>query len=258
MLFAGGDAALARAASKAGIDRIVVDLERREKRARQHGYHLQCSTETLADLRRMRRASRAELVCRINPVHPGTPKEIEAALKAGADALMLPMFRRASEVKRFLELVRGRATTILLFETPEALALAPSLDPASFDEAYVGLNDLSLAFGKKFSYELLTSGEVDRLRRSLPSKPMGFGGLTVLDGGAPLPTRQIVGELARLRCSWTILRRAFKRDIAERDLTLELRRLRAYHRACLNRSSGEVRHNRKKLKDALFDIVRAL
>lgn len=256
MLFAGGDLPLARAAAHAGVDRLVVDLERRRKLKRQHGYHLQSSHETLADLRRLRRAVKTELVCRINPVYRGTRREIDAALQAGADALMLPMFRARREVETFLEFVDHRARTILLFETPQSLTLAPRLDPASFDEAYVGLNDLGLALRVPFCYELLARGIVDRLRRALPQKPFGFGGLTILDGGAPLPTHQIVSELARLHCSWAILRRAFKRDIQGRELGHELRRLRAFYRACVARSAGEVRRDRLRLAQSIAAIMK--
>ena len=84
-----------------------------------------------------------------------------------------------------------------------------------------------------------------------------FGGLTVLDGGAPLPTRQILAEQARLRCSWAILRRAFKRDAAERDMRLVLRRLRARYAAFLARSPGQVRRDRRRLLDTLREIAAA-
>ena len=254
MLFAGG-IELAQAAEAAGVERIVVDLERRDKRARQHGYHLECGAETLDDLRRMRRAVKAELVCRINPVHDGTPREIESVLKAGADVIMLPMFRRLEEVDSFLRAVGRRARTSLLFETREALELAGRLDTGSFDEAYAGLNDLSLSYGFPFCYQLLTEGLIDGLRAALPGKPFGFGGATVIDGGAPVPTRRIVAELARLRCTDVILRRAFKRDIAGRDMGAEIARLRAYHGRCLKRTPQEIAEDRRRFQDSVSEVL---
>lgn len=254
MLFAGG-ASLARAAAAAGVERVVVDLERRHKRGRQHGYHLECGAETLADLRRVRRAVRAEVVCRINPVHRGTAREVSAALAAGADALMLPMFKSAREARAFLALVAGRAKTILLFETRGSLADAGRLDPASFDEVYVGLNDLAIDLGVPFCYSLLRTPALARLRRAFPGKPFGFGGVTVADGGAPLPTRLIAAEQERLGCTDVILRRAFKRDVRGRDLAVELSRLRRLYAALAARSPAGRARDRRLLADSLRGIV---
>lgn len=257
MLFAG-DVRLAQAAEKAGIERIVVDLERRKKRERQSGYHLECTGDTLEDLARVRRAVKCEVLCRVNPVYRGTPREIESVLKAGADAIMLPMFRRLDEVSRFLDCVAGRARTSLLFETHEAVELAGRLDPSSFDEVYVGLNDLAISYGVPFGYQLLASGVLDRLRALFPHKPFGFGGITVLDGGAPLPTRQIVAEQARLRCTHFILRRAFKRDIQGRDMRRELDRLRAYYRRCLRRSPAHMEEGRRRVQESVKEILEVI
>lgn len=256
MLFTN-DVALARQAEAAGIDRIVIDLERRGKTQRQHGYHLECNWHTVDELARMKSSVSIPVLCRVNPLHEGSAQEIHAVIAAGADIVMLPMFREARDVTAFLSLVSGRARTSLLFETREAVALASALDPGGCDEVYVGLNDLALSYGARFCYELLADGVVDRLRARFPNKPFGFGGVTVLDGGTPLATRLILMEMARLRCTHVIVRRAFKRDVQDRDLAREVRRLRASYQQCSHRSPAETEAGRRMVHTAILAVAAA-
>ena len=251
MLFTN-DVVLARRAAEAGMGRIVIDLERRGKEQRQHGYHLECNWHTINDVARMKAAVPIPVLCRVNPIHGNSPQEIDAVVAAGADVVMLPMFRHAEDVESFLIGVRGRARTSLLFETREAVSLAPRLDPSVFDEVYVGLNDLAIAYGARFCYELLADGMVDRLRACFPDKPFGFGGVTVLDGGAPIPTRLILMEQARLGCTQAIVRRAFTRDIHDRDMAFEIQRLATWHAHCRRRTPAEVAADRQRIHNAIM------
>lgn len=63
---------------------------------------------------------------RINPIHQNvegyfdSKEEIDAAIDAGADILMLPFFRTVKEVEEFIAYVYGRVQTCLLLVTPEA------------------------------------------------------------------------------------------------------------------------------------------
>ena len=84
---------IAALADKAGVDRIFLDLETVGKQLRQGGMNTVQSDHTLADIRAVRPAvKRAELLVRVNPIYDWSREEIEAALDAGADALMLPFF----------------------------------------------------------------------------------------------------------------------------------------------------------------------
>lgn len=253
MLFTN-DADLARAAAASDVDRLVVDLEQRGKHERQHGYHLECNANTIADVARMKAATSVPVVCRVNSLGHDSASEIEEALEAGADVVMLPMFKSFGEVTSFLRLVDGRAKTSLLFETREAVDLAPGLAGMPFDEVYVGLNDLGLSYGKQFCYQLMADGTVDRVRACFPDKPFGFGGLTVLDGGQPLAARLIVKELARLRCTQVILRRAFKRDVVGRDMAVEVQRLKAFYAECRLRTAEESERDRVAVAQAIMEI----
>ena len=83
-------------------------------------------------------------------------------IEAGADLLMLPYFKTAEEVQTFVKYVDGRAKTVLLVETPEAAAIAENLVKIpGIDEMFIGLNDLSLGYGKNFMFELLLDGTVE-------------------------------------------------------------------------------------------------
>lgn len=257
MLFTN-NAQLARNAAAAGVDRIVIDLEKRHKRARQHGYHLEQNDHTLEDVGRIKKAVRIPVVCRINPIWDGSASEVDRALDSGADVLMLPMFSTFEEAAHFIDLVAGRARTNLLFETKSAVELAPSLRDLKFDEAYVGLNDLRLSYGRRFAYQFLTDGTVGNVRACLPDHPFGFGGITVLGKGTPLSSRLIIGELARLGSSQVIVRRAFKRDVIGQNMAVEVRRIKKFYRECLSRSVAQVEDDRKKLCVAVESIVRRL
>ncbi len=209
---------VAQIAEAAGVDRIFVDMEFIGKDERQKGLDTVKSHHTPEDIRAVKAALRsAQVLARINPIHPALPDypdsagEIEAALAAGADLLMLPYFKSPEEVARFLSLVRGRARTMLLVETPEAAAcLEEILALPGIDEVHIGINDLSLGLGKKFMFELLADGTVEGLCLKLRKKglPYGFGGIAALGGGA-LPAEYIIREHYRLGSGCAILSRSF-------------------------------------------------
>lgn len=218
MLFTN-EPALAFRAEMGGIGRIVIDLEQRGKEERQAGYHLEKNIHSVENIREIRTlAKKIPIMARINPVYEGTAGEVEQAIAAGANIIMLPMFRSAREAGEFLDTVNGRVRTNLLLETAEAAAEIDAISKLPFDELYVGLNDLGLSYGKRFCFELVPDGTIDRIRDAVPDKPFGFGGITVIDKGEPLPTEMILGELARLGATLAIVRRAFKRDIDKKNL----------------------------------------
>lgn len=250
MLFTA-DPDLAAAAQDAGIDRIVVDLERRGKAERQQGYHLETSGHTMRDLQRVRARTSAEVLCRINPLHKCSCQEIEAVIGAGADVLMLPMFRTPDEVRFFVDAVGDRAVTTLLLETREAVACAADLPDIGFDELYVGINDLALAYNKHFAYELFSDGTVEQLRNIFQGRPFGAGGITIMHYGRPIPAIMILQELARMRCSMVILRRAFVRDVAGRNMAEEVKKIRSYYQLMLARTEEQVQKDCARFADAV-------
>ena len=153
---------IARIAESAGVDRIFVDLEYIGKDVRQGGLDTVQSHHTLNDIVDIKKTIKtSELLVRCNPIHDkcdeysSSEEEIEAVIKDGADIVMLPYFKTVAEVKRFIGCVGGRVKTMLLVETPEAVSVIDDiLEINGIDEVFIGLNDLSLGYGKKFMFEL--------------------------------------------------------------------------------------------------------
>lgn len=209
---------IATIAEEAGVDRIFVDMEFIGKAARQGGMDTVQSHHTVADVAKIRQTlKKAELLVRVNPVHDAsadyssTEQEIDDVIKAGADVIMLPFFQNAAQVERFLKAVNGRSKTILLFETPESITnLNEIIALKGIDEVYIGLNDLSLGYGRKFMFELLADGTVERICLAFREKGLayGFGGIAAVGTGM-LPAEAILKEHYRLGSSMVILSRSF-------------------------------------------------
>ena len=218
MMYITNDPAVARIAEQNGVDRIWVDMEYIGKGKRQGGMDTVQSHHTVEDVRAIRESVQtAEVLVRVNPIHDALPDygdskwEIDAVVDAGADVVMLPYFKTADEVRTFLKLVGGRAKTMLLVETPEAVeAIDEILALDGIDEIHIGLNDLSLGYGMKFMFELLADGTVERLclkfRRA--GIPYGFGGIAALGKGM-LPAERVIREHYRLGSTRVILSRSF-------------------------------------------------
>src|SRR3712207_5914019 len=94
------DPAFGRDVVAAGAAGIVVDWERRGKHRRQAGEGTQINGDTLADLVRVRAATDGRVLCRVNAAGPWTAREVDDAVAAGADEVLLPMVRTAEEVDR--------------------------------------------------------------------------------------------------------------------------------------------------------------
>ena len=209
---------IAQIAESAGVDRIFVDMEFIGKDERQKGLDTVKSHHTVRDVAAIKAAvETAEVLVRVNPIHEALPdypdsrEEIEGAIAAGADILMLPFFKTVEEVQRFLELVHGRVRTMLLLETPEAVErLDEILALPGIDEVHIGLNDLSLGYRRKFMFELLADGTVEQLCFKLRQKGVfyGFGGIASLGNGM-LPSEHIIKEHYRLGSGCVILSRSF-------------------------------------------------
>ena len=97
-----------------------------------------------------------------------------------------------------------------LVETPESVEkIDKILNLSGIDEIFIGLNDLSLGYGKKFMFELLTDGTVERLCLQFKQRgvPYGFGGIASLGKGL-LPSEYVIREHYRLGSTCAILSRS--------------------------------------------------
>ncbi len=195
-----------------GVDRIFLDLEIIGKDQRQGHLDTVISRHSIEDVARLRRViKKGQLLVRCNPIHSGTPQEIERIINDGADIIMLPYFKTVQEVKTFLDCVRGRVTTSLLFETPEAVEVVDEiLSLQGIDEVHIGLNDLHLGYGLTFMFQLLTNGIVEKLCEAFKKYGVkyGIGGIAALNRGT-LPAEYIIAEHYRLGSGCAILSRSF-------------------------------------------------
>ncbi|MBE6529476.1 MAG: aldolase [Ruminococcaceae bacterium] len=209
---------IAKIAESAGTDCIFVDLEYIGKADRQKGLDTVLSHHTFADVANVRSVlKKAKLLVRCNPIHEksdlinSTEEEIDAIVNNGADIIMLPYFKKAEEVARFLTAVRGRTKTMLLVETPGAVKNIDSiLKLPGIDYIHIGLNDLSIGYGQKFLFEPLADGTVGMLCKKFKDKgiPYGFGGIASLGKGL-IPSEYIIKEHYRLGSTAAILSRSF-------------------------------------------------
>ena len=112
---------VALACERAGVDRIFVDMEYIGKDKRQKGLDTVKNHHTVQDVKNiMAVIKKSKLMVRVNPIHSGSVNEINSVIAAGADFIMLPMWKTVEDVKQFLDIVDGRAKTMLLLETEEA------------------------------------------------------------------------------------------------------------------------------------------
>lgn len=205
-------------AEQAGVDRIFIDMEYIGKTERQGGMDSVQNHHTVEDVKAIRAVlTKAELLVRVNPIHEATEdyctseEEINEVIQAGADIIMLPYFKTVNEVRRFITCVGGRAKTMLLLETPEAADLVEQIAVVpGVDEIHIGINDLSLGYGKVFMFEMLADGTVEKLCGKLKDSGVtyGFGGVAAIGTGM-LPAEAILREHYRLGSSMVILSRAF-------------------------------------------------
>jgi len=219
LMFITNSPTIARIAQNAGVDRIFVDLEKLGKDERQAHVNSVKSNHSLEDIRPVKEIlTTSELLVRVNPFYRGTQEEVNRAIEAGADILMLPMFKTAQEVGEFIRLVDGRARVNLLLETQEACKnLDDILAVPGIDEVHIGLNDLHLSMRKRFMFELLADGTVEWLCEKLRHSGLfyGFGGVARVSYG-DLPAEHIIAEHIRLGSGMVILSRSFC-DLATLD-----------------------------------------
>lgn len=241
--------------------RIFVDLERNGKAERQAGRNTFISAHQMEDIAPVKAVLRhAPLMVRVNPLHDGTVAEVNAVLAAGADLLMLPMFRTAAELARFSRIVAGRCPLVPLLETHEALSsIADWVATPGLREVFVGLNDLHLSLGCAFMFEPLAQGHLDRVAALVHRQGLrfGFGGIARLDEGL-LPGRDVLAEHLRLGSQAVILSRTFRDASTPEPLDAQIGALRATESALALRSSAQVEGDRQRIHAAIAQIAQRM
>jgi hypothetical protein len=223
----------------AGVAAIIVDWERNGKVQRQAGADTQIGTDTLEDLERVREATDARVLCRINGFGTETAREIDDAVSAGADEILLPMVTSVDQIERTLELARDRCGVGVLLETNEAIGSAESISRLPITRAYVGLNDLAIARRASSIFTPLVDGTIADVRPHF-SMPFGFGGLTLPDRGEPVPCRLLMSMMASNGANFSFLRRSYHRDMSGRDPLVEIPRILAAIESAGRRTDHEI------------------
>lgn len=221
LIYITREPAVAAVAQDVGVDWIFVDLEYRGKSQRQAGRDTVISRHSVADVESIRMfLTTSQLLVRVNPLGPWSAEEIDAVIASGADIVMLPFFKTAKEVARFLDLVAGRAKTCLLLETMGAIAdLDRILGLPGIDFVHVGLNDIHIERNTTFMFEFFADGSMDavaaRLRAS--NQVFGIGGMARIGTLVP-PAERILAEHLRLGSTGVILSRSFCSPDTAKDM----------------------------------------
>lgn len=242
----------AREAVRHGVAAFLVDWEQAGKYERQQNFDTEVNGHGVEELRAVSGVAGTSVWCRINGA--GCPCEIEAALEAGARGIFLPMVRCAADVERVVRVVDGRSEIGILVETVEGLRCVRDLAVLPLNRVYFGLNDFAISRGGGNIFRAVLDGSVERAREAFADIPFGFGGITAVDAGSPLPCARLIEEMARLRCAFSFLRRSFRRDVARLGQDVLIRGVQAYWNRCLDRTPGEVAADRLVLDAELRRI----
>lgn len=257
---------LANYAFENGATRIMVDIEINGKIERQKGLNTLISDHKIEDINAIKEINKnIPVICRINPVYTNTVSEIEDAILNGADFIMLPMFKSNEEVKFVNSIIGDRVKLILLFETLESLLKIDEITSEFyFDEAHIGLNDLSIAFDSNFMFEILTSGIAEYMSKYFTKHkiPFGIGGIAKYGEGIA-QSQLIISEHARLGSTSVILSRSFheySNSIAELTSRMNFRKeivlLKNCHKNYLNSKPEDLNKNKKELTDRVNEYLK--
>lgn len=208
----------------AGVDRVMVDLEINGKVARQGHLDTIISHHKKEDINAVReQINQSELVVRVNPLSEGSTAEVEDCLARGAQRLMLPMFERPDEVCRFIDLVAGRVPVTLLMETPAALVRARWFAELVGSEAdfHIGLNDLHLACGLDFMFELLSEGVISEAVNAFKENKIAFGigGIARLGMNHHLSAELVLSALLKYGAETVFLSRDYRSLFEKNELS---------------------------------------
>ena len=143
---------------------------------------------------------------------------------------MLPFFRTAGEIERFVGLVRGRAEVMTLVETaPAAVRIRDIIAVRGVDEIMIGLNDLRLQLGVANHFEVLVSPMMEGICAALRAdgRPFSVGGVARAgDRAMPVPSELVYAQYPRLGATGGWITRAFLNGLGADELPAAVATLR--------------------------------
>lgn len=257
---------VAKIADETGVNRIFIDLEINGKEERQGHLDTVISKHNINDVAKIKKVlKKSQLLVRVNPIYENSEQEINSVINQGADIVMLPFFKTAEEVQKFVDFVDKRAMVCLLVETPEAVdCLDEILEISGIDEIHIGLNDLHLGYKMNFMFELLADGTVDKICEKIKAKGIkyGFGGIARVGTGT-LPAEHIIIEHYRLGSSMVILSRSFCNTKNETNIE-EIRNIfkagvediRKIEKQASTYNKEQFEKNKELVKDEVKEVVK--
>lgn len=268
-MYITNDLQVALIAQKYGVDRIWIDLETKGKEERQKGRNSvksQHKVEDIANISPLLFSS--DMLVRINPWDDNSEAEIDSVIEAGADIIMLPMWKTIDEVKYFIKAVNGRCRTVLLLETIEAeMCLEKVLMLPGIDEIFIGMNDLHIAYGLTYMFELLSNGKVEEICNKIRSSGIsfGFGGVGLMGSGLLPRPEKIILEHYRLGSGSVILSRSFcdtnkikQLNEIEEIFRTGLDNMRRYEKSAMNVDDYVYRENIKSITNDINIRIRQI
>lgn len=248
-----------------GVKWVMVDLEHKGKSERQKGRNTVISAHSISDVKRMRSSLRGDnLLVRVNPIGQFSRQEIDAVIDAGADAVMLPFFKKAYEVENFVKIVASRCKIFLLLETLEGIQnLSDILNVDGIYYVHIGLNDLHIERNTKFMFEFVADGSIDPVASLLSARNVKFGIGGVGRYGQLLPPAEcVLSDHIRLHSSGVILSRSFMNadtltsvDKFCAQFELELNKLRKHLDYVECKPPAYFEENRKQFMSNVAQVV---
>lgn len=254
LLLCTKDINLVHLAEKTDIDGIIVEWERIEENDNNLIEKQIIESEWGKILEEIRNQTNKHLICRLNPNHSLRNFELETAISLGADEIWLPKISTFQEVEKALNLIDNRCQLGVVIETEEGIKLAEKLNQLPLSHIHIGLNDLRDALGKPHSFYSLIDGTVENIVKNLVI-PYGFGGLTLPEKGSPIPCQLLMGELIRLGCNFSLLRRSFIADTLNKNWQEEVTKIRSELNKIYARSQEQIELDHIKFSRLVTGII---
>lgn len=245
---------LIRSAVAAGVDGVIVEWEAIDRESFPLQSQPTVTSEMLESLHRVRRCQDAWVICRLNPFHSHIHEEVTKAIAVGANEIWLPKVRSLKEVETVLNQINNQAHLGIVIETVTAIEISSQLAQLPLRRVHIGVNDLASELKNPHPFLAIADGTIERILANF-TVPCGFGGLTLPERGYPFPCRLLMGELTRLRCSFSLLRRSFIADTVGKDLAREISQIKtALHRAA-TRNYAQIKRDKEEFSQLVGQII---
>jgi len=242
---------LAKLAEQSGMDSIMIDWE--QKTAESEA--ADGSVDTPHDLEQLVSELEIPVSVRINGAKDDLEDEINIACEYGAQYIMLPMANYEDDVYKFIDLVNGRAQTIIQIETQQLVNRLDKIRNISWDYAYIGMLDLASSRGEESIWPLFLDHTIENIVTKLQGRSIGFGGITVVGGGSPVPFTMLLHEMTRLACTLSFMRRSFKRELKDRDFNTEVNAIRSLIKASSARGHSAITEDHSTFMEYISKLV---